>query len=111
MTNDLALPATDINNIHRLSWQIELVFKWIKQNFIVKHFFGINQNPVYGQIWFALIRYSLLQNICQQLPKKHSLLEMLRAIQTFLYQTFSELVATLSREPAGTNRGRRSFKD
>ncbi|WP_425058563.1 transposase [Sporomusa carbonis] len=64
-----------------MRWQIELFFKWIKQHFVVKHFFGTSQNAVYGQIWLALIGYCLLQSICQQLPKKHSLLEVLRAIQ------------------------------
>ena len=75
---------------------------------MVKQFFGTSQNAVYGQIWIALIGYYLLQNLRQQLPKKATLLEVLRAVRTLLYQAFSEVVATLSREPTKQSGKRRS---
>jgi IS4 transposase len=59
----IVLPVTEINDIYRLRWQVELFFKWIKQHLIVKQYFGTSPNAVYGQIWIALIGYGLLQNI------------------------------------------------
>jgi len=108
VTNDLTLPATEIGDIYRLRWQIEIFFKWIKQHLIVKQFYGTSPNAVYGQIWIALIAYCLLQDVKQQLPKKHTLLEVLRAIRIFLYEAFNEMVAELSRGPTRTSRGRKT---
>ena len=109
VTNDLTLPAQEISDIYRMRWQIELFFKWIKQHLVVKEFFGTSQNAVYGQIWLALIGYCLLQNLQQKLPKSVSLLEVLRAVQMFLYQAFNELVAALSRPPTKISHGRQSL--
>ena len=73
----------------------------------VKHFFGTGANAVYGQIWMALIGYCLLQNLHQTLPQRNTLPNLLRAVQTKLYDAFTDLVAVLSRIPARTSRGRR----
>lgn len=107
VTNDLTLPAAQISDIYRKRWQIELFFKWVKQHLMVKRFYGTSPNAVYGQIWLALISYCLLQNVCWELPGRHTLLETLRAVRTFMYQTYGALVAALSRAPARTSRGRR----
>jgi len=60
ITNNLELPAQEIADIYKTRWQIELFFKWIKQNLKIKTFWGTSKNAVFIQIWVALIVSLLL---------------------------------------------------
>jgi putative transposase len=60
ITNQMALSAKTIANIYKARWQIELFFKWIKQNLKIKSFIGTTKNAVLSQIWVALCTYLLL---------------------------------------------------
>ena len=57
LSNRLDLPALTIAAIYKQRWQIELFFKWLKQNLTVKHFFGNSLNAVKSQIWIAVCVY------------------------------------------------------
>ena len=59
-TDRFDLPALTIAQIYRNRWQIELFFKWIKQNLSIKHFFGNSINAVKSQIWIATCVYLLV---------------------------------------------------
>jgi putative transposase len=61
ITNDLVRPATEIAALYKERWQIELLFKWIKQNLRIKRFLGRSQNAVQIQIYTALIAFLLLR--------------------------------------------------
>lgn len=65
VTNDLTRPATQIAALYKERWQIELLFKWIKQNLKIKRFLGRSENAVKIQIYVALIAYLLLQMLRQ----------------------------------------------
>jgi len=54
VTNTDHLGAKTIADLYKESWQIELFFKWIKQNLRVKTFLGTSKNVVLTQIWIAL---------------------------------------------------------
>lgn len=60
LTNDLDRPAQEIADIYKARWQVELFFRWIKQNLKIKTFWGTSQNAVFTQIWVALIVFMLL---------------------------------------------------
>ncbi|MCZ7171541.1 transposase, partial [Salmonella enterica] len=60
VTNDLERPAAEIAACYRARWQIELFFKWIKQNLRISRFFGRSENAVRIQILCALIAYLLV---------------------------------------------------
>jgi hypothetical protein len=60
LTNRFDTPALTIANIYKNRWQIELFFKWLKQNLAVKHFFGNSINAVKTQIWIAVCTYLLV---------------------------------------------------
>ena len=60
LTNRLDLSALAIADLYRQRWQIELFFKWVKQNLKIKTFYGTSRNAVLIQIWTALIAYLLL---------------------------------------------------
>lgn len=61
VTNDLASDACEIADLYKTRWQIELFFKWLKQNLAIDHFLGTSRNAVIIQIMAALIGYLLLR--------------------------------------------------
>jgi IS4 transposase len=61
VTNDLDAPAKEIAELYKQRWQIELFFRWVKQNLRIKHFIGVSENAVRIQIAVALIAYLLLR--------------------------------------------------
>jgi len=63
LTNNFKLSAFTITQIYKSRWQIELFFKWIKQNLKIKSFLGTNKNAVLSQIWVAMCYYLLLAYI------------------------------------------------
>jgi hypothetical protein len=60
LTNLFEPPAATIAASYKNRWQIELFFKWLKQNLAVKHFFGNSINAVKAQIWIAVCTYLLV---------------------------------------------------
>jgi putative transposase len=63
ISNDLTRSAEDIAALYKRRWQIELFFKWIKQNLKMKRFVGRSENAVLIQILTAMIAYLLLKLI------------------------------------------------
>ena len=61
LTNDLEAPASEIAELYKQRWQIELFFKWIKQNLKIRHFLGTSENAVRIQLFVALIAFLLLR--------------------------------------------------
>jgi hypothetical protein len=49
-----------IAEIYRKRWQVEIFFKWIKQNLSIRHFFGNSINTVKSQIWIAVCVYLIV---------------------------------------------------
>ena len=60
VTNDLNRSAEEVAELYKQRWQIELFFKWIKQNLNIKKFIGRSENAVKTQICIALIAYLLI---------------------------------------------------
>ncbi len=60
-TNDLTSPAETIADLYKERWQIELFFKWIKQNLRIARFMGTSENAVRTQIATSMIAYLLIR--------------------------------------------------
>jgi len=71
VTNDFSRSAPEIAELYKLRWQIELFFKWIKQNLKIKTFFGRSENAVKIQIYVALIAFMLLKWLKTKHAKTH----------------------------------------
>ena len=95
ITNNFHLAASSIAGIYKQRWQIELFFKWIKQNLKIKSFLGTSENAVMTQIWVALIHYLLLAYIKFLHGFKLSLTELTNRIRDTLMQNLS-LLETIS---------------
>ncbi len=85
LTNNFKLSAYTISQIYKAHRQVELFFKWIKQNLKIKTFLGISRNAVLSQIWIAMIYYLLLIYIKHQTKYNHSLLDLNRIIKESLF--------------------------
>ena len=62
VTNDLDASAQEIADLYKQRWQIELLFKWVKQNLEIKHFLGMSENAVCTQVFVALIAFYCLSS-------------------------------------------------
>ena len=86
LTNHFTLAASTIADIYKARWQVELFFKWIKQNLKVKSFLGTSKNAVLTQIWIAMCVYLLLSYIRFLNNIRPSLQQMLRLLQLNLFE-------------------------
>ncbi len=59
-TNDFKRSAQEIADLYKARWQVELLFKWLKQNLKIKKFLGRSENAVRTQIYIAIITYLLV---------------------------------------------------
>ena len=72
LTNDFDMTAETIVDIYRKRWQIESLFKQIKQNFPLRYFYGESENAIKIQIWVTLIANLLISILQNSLQRKWS---------------------------------------
>lgn len=85
-TNDLSSPAEEIAQLYKQRWQIELLFKWIKQHLQIRRFVGHNENAVRIQLLTALIAYMLVLLLKSASGSKESLWMLLAQLRSSLFQ-------------------------
>ena len=79
VTNDFSRSDSKIAELYKQRWQIELFFKWVKQNLKIKKFLGKSENAIRTQICIALISFVLLRmaeelkEICKEITSKNLL--------------------------------------
>jgi hypothetical protein len=106
ITNNFKLAPHTITQIYKSRWQIEIFFKWIKQNLKIKSFLGTSQNAVMTQVWVAMCYYLLLTYIKYQTKFKNSLFYLHRIIKETLLARLT-LIDLLRVTPAGLSRFRK----
>jgi putative transposase len=107
LTNDLTRTAVEIAALYKSRWQIELLFRWIKQHLDIKKFLGTSDNAIRLQVLAAMIAYLLLRiaartNRITMLP-----LRIAELIAQFLFTRRS--LATIDKPPP-SNPSRRKCK-
>jgi IS4 transposase len=85
LTNLFDLPAEQIALLYKKRWEIELLFKKIKQNFPLQYFYGDNQNAIQIQIWITLIALLLISFMKLQLTKVWSFSNLVSLLQKHLF--------------------------
>jgi IS4 transposase len=95
LTNNFVLSALTIAALYKSRWQIELFFKWIKQNLCIENFYGISPNAVKTQIWTAICAYLLV--ICAKkshaIPESPSRILQVLSINVFQKEPLPELLS------------------
>ena len=95
ITNNYEFSAEKIAEIYKRRWQIELLFKRLKQNFPLKYFLGDSQNAIEIQIWVSLIVQLLMLVIQKQAKRKWAFSNMVSVIR-FHLMTYIDLFRFLN---------------
>lgn len=83
-TNDLDAPAQEISDLYKRRWQIELFFRFVKQNLKIKHFYGRSENAVRIQIAVALIAFLIMHLLRTMTKVDHGLKKLVLLVRTNL---------------------------
>ncbi len=75
ITNNFDISALEVSNIYRNRWQIEVFFKWIKQNLTIKTLWGHTENAVKTHLWAALCTYLIVARIKATYKSPYSVTE------------------------------------
>jgi transposase len=86
LTNNFHLKATEIAQLYKHRWKIELFFKWIKQHLKIKSFWGHSENAVKTQVWIAIAVYVLVAIAKKRFMLEQSLYEILQIISISIFE-------------------------
>lgn len=81
ITNNFELPAEKVALIYKKRWQIELLFKQLKQNFPLKYFLGDNENAIEIQIWIVMLANLLITLVRSKLKRSWAFSNMVSIIR------------------------------
>ena len=76
LTNNFSVSALEVARLYQNRWQIEVFFKWIKQNLTIKKFWGYSENAVKIHLWVAIIAYLLVAQVKHVLKSSLSIYEI-----------------------------------
>ena len=102
LINNFTLPAMTIAQLYRCRWQLELFFKWIKQNLRIKSFYGTSDNAVKTQVWIAVSIYVLVAIIKKRLKLQASLYTILQILSVTMFER-TPLIQILTDTHIGDN--------
>lgn len=86
ITNHFELTAYQVTQLYKKRWDIELFFRWIKQNLRIKSFYGTTQNAVITQIWIAISTYLLIVIVKKRLRLDQSPYTLLQTFSLCLFE-------------------------
>ena len=98
LSNNFKLSVKTIADIYKSRWQVELFFKWMKQNLKIKSFVGTSKNAAMTQIWIAMCIYLLIAFIKFESKLQKSMPQILRLLQVNLFEK-RDLMALLRGDP------------
>jgi len=95
LSNNIDVSALEIAKLYRNRWQIEVFFKWIKQNLTIKTLWGHSKNAVNIHIWVAICTYLIVAHVKYSLKSELSIYEIMQilSISTFDKTPIKELLS------------------
>ena len=81
ITNNFEISTLEVANLYRHRWDIEVFFKWIKQNIVVKTLWGYSENAVRTHLWVAIIAYLIIAKIKADYKSPYSITEVATLIR------------------------------
>ena len=81
ITNNFDFNPLEIANIYRHRWDIEVFFKWIKQNITIKSLWGYSENVLKTHLWVAICTYLLLAKIKADTKSPYTITEVATLIR------------------------------
>mgnify|MGYP003798047525 CR=1 FL=1 len=89
LSNNFDVTALEIANLYRNRWQIEVFFKWIKQNLTIKTLWGHSENAVNIHIWVAICTYLIVAKVKHALKSKLSIYEIMQILSISVFDKTS----------------------
>jgi len=80
LTNNFEVSALEVAILYQNRWQIEVFFKWIKQNLVIKKLWGHSENAVKIHLWIAVIAYLLVAYIKETIKSDYSIYEIMQIL-------------------------------
>ena len=80
ITNNFEVSALEVARLYRNRWQIEVFFKWIKQNLTIKTLWGHSENAVNVHIWIAICTYLIIAQVKHILKSELSVYEIMQIL-------------------------------
>lgn len=109
VTNNFFFSALEIALIYRHRWDIEVFFKWIKQNICIKRLWGYSENAVKTHLWVAVCAYLIVAKIKHDCASSYSITEVAALIRCSALEKISlrELLA----KPSATANSNQDVKE
>jgi len=89
LTNNFNVSALEVANLYRNRWQIEVFFKWIKQNLTIKTLWGHSENAVNIHIWVAICTYLIVAKVKYALKSSLSIYEIIQILSISVFDKTS----------------------
>jgi len=86
LTNNFHLKATEVAQLYKHRWKIELFFKWIKQHLKIKSFWRQSENAVKSQVWIAVSVYVLVAIAKKKFMLRQSLYEIIQILSISIFE-------------------------
>jgi len=80
LSNNFEVSALEIAKLYKNRWQIEVFFKWIKQNLVIKKLWGHSKNAVKIHIWTAICAYLIVAYMKHILKSNYSIYEIMQIL-------------------------------
>ncbi|RWY48388.1 IS4 family transposase [Mucilaginibacter gilvus] len=80
LTNNFDVSALEVTRLYRNRWQIEIFFKWIKQNLTIKSLWGQSENAVNIHVWTAICTYLIIACVKHKLKSTLSIYEIMQIL-------------------------------
>ena len=81
ITNNFDISTSEVSCLYRHRWDIEVFFKWVKQNIVVKTLWGYSENAVRTHLWVAVIAYLIIARIKANYKSPYSITEVATLIR------------------------------
>jgi hypothetical protein len=85
LSNNFEVSALEIARLYKNRWQIEVFFKWIKQNLVIKKLWGHSQNAVKIHIWTAICTYLIVAYMKHILKSNYSIYEIIQILSVSVF--------------------------
>jgi hypothetical protein len=107
VTNRRDLTASEIAEIYRQRWKIELFFKWIKQHLKLVRFYSFAKEAVWNQLWLGMIAYGLCELVKIHTNSDKSVWRILQTLRHYWGDPWDDFMKAMFRKPSKTSKGRR----
>ena len=85
LTNNFEVSALEVARLYQQRWQIEVFFKWIKQNLTIKTLWGHSENAVKIHLWVAICTYVILSYVKARFKSEYSIYQIMQILNLSVF--------------------------